>query len=65
VQIDVSRYLDTDARIIAEDDTHAVIALRVRKSVISRNLALLAALGDLAACPSDCQLTAGSAGPGR
>lgn len=46
--------LDTDARIIAEDDTYAVIAVRLPKSAIARNLPFLAALGDLtpAACPS-------------
>ena len=42
--------LETDARIIAEDDTYAVIAWRVKKSAIARNLPFLAALGDLAPC---------------
>ncbi|AVT76660.1 hypothetical protein RPPS3_25970 [Rhodopseudomonas palustris] len=40
--------LETDARIIAEDDTYAVIAVRVAKATIARNLPFLAALGDLA-----------------
>jgi hypothetical protein len=44
--------LETEARIIAEDDTYAVIAWRVKKSAIARNLPFLAALGDLAPAPA-------------
>ena len=40
-------YLDTPARIIAEDDTHVVIALRVKKNWFAENLPLLAALADV------------------
>jgi hypothetical protein len=39
--------LQTEARIIAEDDTYAVIALRIPKRWISRNLSFFAALADL------------------
>jgi hypothetical protein len=38
--------LETEMRIIAEDTTHVVIALRVRKDVIQRNLAFLAVLAE-------------------
>jgi hypothetical protein len=38
-------YLQTEARIIAENDTHVV--LRVEKALIARNLPLLAALAEL------------------
>lgn len=48
---DPRAYLDTEARIIAENETHAVIALRVEKSSIARNLPLLAALADLVPTP--------------
>lgn len=44
---DPRAYLETEARIIAEDETYAVIALRVEKALLSRNLLLLAALADL------------------
>ena len=40
-------YLETEARIVAEDSTHAVICLRVEKSFFARNLLLLAALAEL------------------
>jgi hypothetical protein len=39
--------LQTDARIIAEDDTYAVIALRIPKKWISHNLGFFAALADI------------------
>jgi hypothetical protein len=39
--------LRTDARIIAEDETHAVVALRTNKKWIGRNLPFLAAIADL------------------
>lgn len=45
---DSRSYLETEARIIAENDTHAVIALRVEKATIARYLPLMAALADLA-----------------
>lgn len=44
---DPRAYLATEARIIAENDTHAVIALRVEKSWFERNLHFIAALSDL------------------
>lgn len=44
---DPRAYLETEARIIAENDTHAVIALRLEKASIARNLPFLAALADL------------------
>ena len=40
-------YLLTEARIIAEDDRYAVLAIRVEKETIARNLALFAALANL------------------
>jgi hypothetical protein len=43
-------YLQTEARIIAEDRTHAVIAVRVQKSFFARNLLLMAALAELMPC---------------
>jgi translation initiation factor RLI1 len=46
--IDPRAYLDTEARIIAENDVYAVIAVRVEKALIAHNLPLLAALSDLA-----------------
>lgn len=45
---DPRRYLETEARIIAENDTHVAIALRVEKAAIARYLPLMAALADLA-----------------
>jgi hypothetical protein len=41
--------LQTEARIIAEDATYAVIALRVDKAFFERNLLLIAALAGLTA----------------
>jgi hypothetical protein len=41
-------YLLTPARIIAENDTHVVIAVRIEKKLISEQLPFLAALADLA-----------------
>ncbi|MGP9814429.1 hypothetical protein ACTZWT_23195 [Rhodopseudomonas sp. NSM] len=40
-------YLATEARIVAEDDSHIAIMLRIPKSAIARNLAFLAALADV------------------
>jgi len=42
-------YLETEARIIAESDTHAVVAVRVEKKWLSRNMSFLAALAELTA----------------
>lgn len=44
---DPRAYLETEARIIVENDTHAVIALRLEKATIARNLLFLAALAEL------------------
>jgi hypothetical protein len=38
-----------EARIIAEDETHATICVRVEKAWLSRNIHFLAALADCAA----------------
>lgn len=43
---DPRQYLETEARIIAENETHVVIAHRVEKAAIARYLPLLAALAD-------------------
>ncbi len=43
---DPRHYLETEARIIAENDTHVAIALRVEKAKIARYLPLMAALAD-------------------
>ncbi|MBB1093877.1 hypothetical protein HUU61_21605 [Rhodopseudomonas palustris] len=40
-------YLATEARIVAEDDLHVAIVLRIPKAAVASNLAFLAALGDL------------------
>jgi hypothetical protein len=45
---DPRAYLETPARIIAENDTHLVVAIRVEKSWFARNLLFLSALADLA-----------------
>ena len=45
---DPRAYLSTDARIIAENDTHAVIAIRVEKCWLDRNIHFFAALSSLA-----------------
>ncbi|WP_441252421.1 hypothetical protein AB8A28_14065 [Tardiphaga sp. 71_E8_N1_1] len=47
--LDHASLLRTDARIIAEDDTHAVVALRINKKWIGRNLPFLAAIAELTA----------------
>ena len=44
---DLHGLLDTEARIVAENATHAVIALRVDKAFFARNLLLMAALAEL------------------
>lgn len=44
---DPRAYLATEARIIVENDTHAVITLRVEKRWVERNLHFIAALSNL------------------
>lgn len=56
-QDDPFAYLETEARLIAENETHAVLALRIDKALIARNMLLLSALLDLclqypAKCPT-------------
>lgn len=46
-ELNLQSLLATDGRIVDEDDTHAVIALRIPKSLIERNLPLLSALAEL------------------
>jgi hypothetical protein len=60
---DPHSYLETEARIIAENDTHVAVALRVEKAVISRNLLPLAALADL--IPAAVDLLASKPPEGR
>ncbi|MFT0875719.1 hypothetical protein VRZ08_04100 [Rhodopseudomonas sp. G2_2311] len=43
----VNSYLATEARIVAEDDSHIAIVLRIPKAAVARNLAFLAALADV------------------
>lgn len=50
MELDPRAYLETEARIIAENDTHVAIALRVEKATIARHLPLMAALADLSPC---------------
>jgi hypothetical protein len=47
MELDSRSYLETEARIIVENDTHVAIALRVEKAAIMRNLPFLAVLADL------------------
>jgi hypothetical protein len=54
---DPRAYLETEARLIAENETHAVLAVRIDKAMIRRNMLLLSALLDLcidtrAKCPT-------------
>lgn len=44
---DPRAYLQTEARIIAKNDTYTVFAVRVANASIERNMPLLAALADL------------------
>jgi hypothetical protein len=44
---DTRSYLLTEARIIAEDDSHVTIAVRIEKAMIARNFPFLTALADL------------------
>jgi hypothetical protein len=43
---DPHNYLSTPARIIAEDDKYAVVAIRIEKEWLRANLHFLAALAD-------------------
>lgn len=45
--IDHASLLSTDARIIAENETHAVVAVRISKKWIGLNMPFIAALADL------------------
>jgi len=47
METDPRGYLDTEARIIAENDTHVAIALRLDKTTIARNMPFMAALAEL------------------
>lgn len=47
MESDPREYLETEARVISENATHAVIALRIEKATIARNLSFLAALCEL------------------
>lgn len=47
IMIEKAVLLQTEARILVENETHAVIALRVEKRLIDRNLSFLAAIADL------------------
>lgn len=44
---DPRAYLETEARIIVQNETHVAIAVRLEKAVIARNLPFLAALAEL------------------
>ena len=44
---DLRAHLEPEARIIAEDDTHATVVVRVKKDWLARNLFFLAALAEL------------------
>jgi hypothetical protein len=52
VRQDPRALLETEARIIAEDDTHIVLAVRIEKATLGRNRRLLAALLDLTEPPA-------------
>ncbi|MCC8968187.1 hypothetical protein H8A95_39260 [Bradyrhizobium sp. Pear76] len=41
------RYLEKEAQIITQNETHAVVAVRIEKAFFSRNLLLLASLAKL------------------
>lgn len=41
-----------ELRIIAEDETYALVAVPIRKALLARNVHFLAALIDIAAAPS-------------
>ena len=50
-----------EARIIAEDDTHAVVAVRIEKQWLARNIHFLAALADRATVPAVAPIVSGLA----
>lgn len=45
---DADYFLSTEARIVAEDDQHVAIVVRLKKETLARNLSLFAALADRA-----------------
>jgi hypothetical protein len=45
--MDRASLLETEARVIAEDETHAVIALRVEKRWIDRNMPFFSAIAEI------------------
>jgi hypothetical protein len=57
--LDQAPLLRTDARIIAEDDTHAVVPVSINKKWIGRNLPFLAAIADLSVEPAAVVSVAG------
>ncbi|QOZ25264.1 hypothetical protein [Bradyrhizobium sp. CCBAU 51753] len=46
-QRDLSIDFDTEARIIAKNETHTVLAVRVENAVFTRNAVLMAALANI------------------
>ncbi|MBR0871221.1 hypothetical protein JQ633_12690 [Bradyrhizobium tropiciagri] len=46
-----------ELRIIAEDDVHAVVAVRIKKAWLASNLHFLAALADVAVAPHILPIT--------
>jgi hypothetical protein len=54
VEDNARAYLATEARIIAEDEVHVTIAVRLDKTTITRNLRFLAALADLVPLKPRC-----------
>lgn len=50
---DPRQLLETEARIVAENDRYAVVAVRLDKTMIANNLPFLAALAQLAPCLVD------------
>lgn len=46
-ETDPRSYLDTEARVIAENNTHVAIAVRLEKAFIARNLPIMAALAEM------------------
>ncbi|WP_439399118.1 hypothetical protein ACRQ5Q_17075 [Bradyrhizobium sp. PMVTL-01] len=58
---DPRSYLGTEARIIAEDDTHTVFALRAENAFLRRNPPLIAALADVVAPTASASAAAAAA----
>lgn len=50
-QHDVDSYVEYGPRLIAENDTHVVVAFAVAKTTIGRRMPFLAALADVATLP--------------